>query len=218
VVFLADNLVLGEASVTSQGTATLEVAGVFPGSHYFTAVLSGAGDGASSAATTLVGSPISGLPEFAMLFSAPSANLTVNQPALLQLEVDPINGFNGQIQLSCSQSVEVSCSFRPASLGAGGKSILVLTLIPQTNSGSAFPSLWYSILGLSAAWTLFSRLALARRRERLAAAALGLICLAAVFGCGGKDATSANLSTITVTASSSQPAMAHSVTLAVSIH
>jgi len=211
---------LGEAAASQSGTATLQVSGVFPGSHYFTAVFPGSSDFSNSAATLLVASPTPSGPDFAVHLSTATATVSSSHPASLNMEIDPINGFADDLALSCSTSAGMSCSLSPASLKGGGSSVVTLSL-PSPSAAAHTTLVPAGLLGLGvAACLLLSLSACFYRRPVLAV--LGCLCLLAVAGCGGRIASSASQATpatVTLTATSTRaPAsLSHSVEIEVVI-
>jgi hypothetical protein len=211
---------LGEAAASQSGTATLQVSGVFPGSHYFTAVFPGSSDFSNSAATLLVASPAPSGPDFAVHLSTATATVSSSHPASLNMQIDPINGFADDLALSCSTSAGMSCSLSPASLKGGGSSVVTLSL--SSPSAAAHTTLVPAgLLGLAVAACLLSSLSACFYR-RPVFAVLGCFCILAAAGCGGRIASSASQATpatVTLTATSTRaPAsLSHSVEIEVVI-
>jgi Bacterial Ig-like domain (group 3)/FG-GAP-like repeat len=211
---------LGEAAASQSGTATLQMSGVFPGSHYFTAVFPGSSDFSNSAATLLVASPAPSGPDFAVHLSTATATVSSSHPASLNMQIDPIDGFADDLALSCSTSAGMSCSLSPASLKGGGNSVVTLSL-PSPSAAVHTTLLPAGLLGLAvAACLLLSLSACFYRRPVLAV--LGCFCLLAAAGCGGRIASSASQATsatVTLTATSTRaPAsLSHSVEIEVVI-
>ena len=222
VLFFSGSVPLGAAMISRSGMATLELAGVFPGSHYFTAMFPGSSDFTNSAATSLLLSPASSGPDFAMHVSAGTATLMGNTPASLQMQIDPLSGFSDDVALSCSSAAGVRCTFSPASLKSGGSSVVTLVL-PSSRAGFAgtHSSLWpIGLLGIAIMGLLFVLFATFGQR-RHALAMVGCLCLAAAVGCGGRvnpSAVPARTTAVTLTAASAQTAaLSHSVTIEVTI-
>ncbi len=219
VLFFVDSEPLGEATASQLGTATLQVSGVFPGSHYFTAVFPGSNDFSNAAATLLVASPEPSGPDFALHLSTTTATVTSSHPVSLNMQIDPINGFGDDLTLSCATSAGISCSLSPASLKGGGRSMVTLSL-PSSPAASRTTLGTAGLLGLAMALLfLFSS---ACFYQRPALAVLGCLCLLAAAGCGGRIASSSSLATratVTLTATSARaPAsLSHSVEIEVII-
>jgi hypothetical protein len=169
----------------------------------------------------MLGIPLAAAPEFAMNLSVPSATVTADRPAAVQLNLEPIHGFSGQLALSCSAS-EVSCSFQPASLNSGGKSTLILRL-PSQQAGFIFPGFGPRYLVLAEIMSILVLCLLAAivktRRMRVAAFLTTILMIAAAIGCGDNGAKPETPFTITITASSSQSGvvLAHSLDLHVTV-
>lgn len=222
VLFFAGSAPLGAAAVSRSGTATLDVAGVFPGSRYFTAVFPGNSDFSNSAASLLLASPSASGPDFAFHVSAGTVMLMHGQAASLQVHIDPISGFSDDVTLSCSSAAGISCTFSPASLKTGGSSVVTLA-IQSSSAGFAGEqrSIWPAgLLVIAVTGSLFLLMAASWQR-RSAFAIVCCLCLAAV-GCGGRmtsSSTPARIATVTLTAASAQtrPALSHSVEIEVMI-
>jgi hypothetical protein len=220
VLFFVDSTPLGEATASPSGTATLQVSGVFPGSHYFTAVLPGSNDFSNAAATLLVASPASSGPDFALYLSTATATVSSSRPVSLNMQIDPINGFGDDLTLSCSTSAGIICLLSPASLKGGGSSVVTLSL--PSSSAAAHTTLGPAgLLGVATAGflLLFSSACFYRRP---ALAVLGCLFLLAAAGCGGRIASSsrpATTATVTLTATSArtQASLSHSVEIEVVI-
>jgi hypothetical protein len=218
VLFFAESIPLGEAPVSQSGRATLQVSGVFPGSHYFTAVFPGSNDFNNAAATLLVATPAPSGPDFALHLSTATATVTSSRPVSLNMQIDPINGFADDLTLSCSSSAGISCFLSPASLKGGGSSLVTLSL--PSSSAAARTTLGPAGL-LEVAMAEFLLLfSLASFYRRPALAVLGCLCLLAVAGCSGRIASSSmrpTTATVTLTATSARtPAsLSHSVELEV---
>ena len=223
IMFLSGNSPLGEAALSPTGTATLEIAGVFPGMHYFTAVFAGSGDTTGAAATALYGSSLTSAPDFALRLSDAPAILRSGRPTILQANVDPVAGFTGQVTFSCSTTANVSCSFQPAFLDGGGKSLVTLTPAPiQSSSAAVHTTPWRFFAALTTAFGLVVLFLSSPVRRR---AVCGLVALAflAAGGCGGRTAPippgSASAVTVIVTATSAHAgvSLSHSLQLRVLI-
>jgi hypothetical protein len=219
VSFFSDNFLLGVAPITANGMATLNVAGVFPGTHYFSVVFAGNNSVTASAVTNMFGAPISDAPEFALRLSAANTTLAPSQSAHLQISVDPIHGFAGPVALACSSAASVSCTFHPASISTGSASQLIVTVLPAGSSLAAFHlNRQFLFPGMALALAFSFLVTWNAQKRRLAWAMLGLACMAAAVGCAGRT-TSANPVAVTVTATSSQAGVtiSHSTNLLVTI-
>ena len=220
VLFFAESTPLGEATVSHSGKATLQVSGVFPGSHYFTAVFPGSSDFSNAAATLLVASPEPSGPDFALHLSTGIATVTSSHSVSLNMQIDPINGFADDLTLSCSTSAGIDCLLSPTSLKGGGSSVVTLSL-PSSSAAShtTLGPVWLLGVAMTQFLLLFS-LAFFHRRPALAV--LGSLCLLAVAGCGGRiDSSSrqATTATVTLTATSARTSapLSHSVEVEVVI-
>lgn len=221
VLFLAGSTQLGAATVSTSGKAVLDVAGLFPGAHYFTAVFTGDSHSSNAAATVLVGSLSPTNPDFAVHLSSPTARLANGQSASLRMQIDPLNGFNDEITLSCSTTSAITCSFLPASLNSGGNSVVTLALLPS-GAALAAPSPWMSYKGplsLAGLGLLFLFVSPWTARRALLGT-VGSMCLLAAVGCGGSSFSRSTLAapvSVTVTAASAHSAISHSIPVTLAI-
>ncbi len=222
VVFFDGATQVGEATIISGGTATLELAAVLPGTRYITAVYPGSATFGPSAGSTLLQGPSTTAPDFSLRLSSPTVILRGQQTSV-QISVGSLNGFNQQVRLSCSsETTDLSCSFQPASVMGGGTSTLTIAMMQQTSS-SFVP---HATIPPAARWLwpvavlvfgLVLLLAPGRRVKRIALPALVVLCLVIVPGCGGHKASAPIAFTATVTATSVQAGVpvVHSVDIQV---
>ncbi len=220
IAFFSGTSPLGDAVLSSSGMATLEIAGVFPGMHYFTAVYAGSSEVPASSATILAGSQVTSGPDFDVHLSSATAVLGHGHAANVQVSIDPMGGFNDQLNLTCVSSAGIQCSLQPATINGGGSSVITLTAASQNSSVSAIAGprlLTAAMAGLCVfLCLLFAR---AGRRVTLAAA---FALLAVIAGCGGHSAPIAAVSptaaTVTLVATpAAGTAVSHSVALRVMV-
>jgi hypothetical protein len=124
-----------------------------------------------------------------------TAQVSAGSPAVFNLGILGVNGFNGPVTLSCSnlpQSASCSFSQNPVTFGGGpfrGAFVIVTISTHQTTTASAAPAHSYMRSGtgfilLTAVLSLPFALAAAGRRGKL----LALCLLIAIIGCGGGQA------------------------------
>ena len=129
-----------------------------------------------------------------------SATVTAGQTATYDLQVSPINGFNGTVTLSCSDTLaESTCSVSPSSVSVNGTAaafaVTVTTtaaslLGPRTNAPSVGPPsqiVLLSLIILTLALILVGSSTESKRWKGRSLASLALFLLGFVLlaGCGG---------------------------------
>jgi hypothetical protein len=128
----------------------------------------------------------------------PTSQNQAGVPAVFNLGIVGVNGFNGPVTLSCSNLPQfASCSFSqnpviPNSAGSPSGTFTVTISTHQTTTASAAPAHSYMRSGtgfvlLTAVLSLPFALALATRRYR--GKLLALCLLVAIIGCGGGGST-----------------------------
>lgn len=200
-----------------------------PGLHYLSALYPGSGTIRASVSPTILERAPLGNGDFALNLSSMSANLRAGQAGSLLVSVNSINGFSGDVVLSCSTgSVKLACGF-DQSVIAKAHGGATLRLSAAANQAGA---LWRedeiehgrgkTYAGLFA-WGILAFLLLKfwpTRRRFSFAATCGLFLLVA-WGCsnrqkGPADVSAANASyvvTVQATSSATNPAspLAHEV-------
>jgi hypothetical protein len=218
ITFLAGSVALGAATIQPSGIAKLEVAGVFPGTHYFTAVLDGDSRLQGSAVTVLFGSAI-GAQEFQLRLSAVSVASPYASPTRVSqvlVKADAVNGFSGQIALSCSGNATIQCAIQPTTFVAGEKALITLTPAP-TQIGANVPArrAWLALQTVTALVIGLGIFMGPSNRKRANAMLLAVMCLGMMAGCGTGLRNTPQASTVTITATATQAGitLTHSVSL-----
>jgi Beta-propeller repeat len=166
-----------------------------------------------------------------------SATVTAGQTATYNLQVSPVNGFNGTVTLSCGDALAKStCSVSPSSVTVNGTAASALTVTitttaasmlgPYSTPASRRPSvpLVLPLLLVLAVALIVAESAVARNPRRRLVPALALLALSLVWigGCGGGSSsgggggnTGTPSGTVTVTGTSS--GVSHSLSLTVTV-
>jgi len=120
VVFSANNTAIGAATLNAQGVATLTVSSLPAGSNTITATYPETRNFLGS--TAQLNAPVViGTPTFTLSSGPSSLAVSPGQAGLLTLNLTPMFGYTGIVNLSCSGlSKNSQCSFQPSSITLGG--------------------------------------------------------------------------------------------------
>ena len=184
---------IGAAVLDADGTASLTVDALPEGVQKITAIYQGdAGHSASSSAAAEVNSSTSGVPGFTLTANPATLSVPVGKVASTIISVNPENGFNQAVSLSCSglPYASATCTFTPAAVTPGAKgapAVSTLDIQTQTASGTAINRL--DRTGVAYAIVLPGILALAglgmlRKRAFGALRLLGVATLMVACGVG----------------------------------
>jgi hypothetical protein len=176
VTFLDGSTNLGTAQLSASGGATLNLTSLPAGTHSVSA--SYGGDTNDSPSISSVLTVDVSAPEYAMVVSGTSVNLTAGQPSSLTVTLIPENGFNLPITLACTGLPQgTTCTFSPSTVTPNGAPVmstvsfmasnqaaLAPMQVPQRAPGGRFAFGWVM------PWGFISMLGLAktRRRSRIA--------------------------------------------------
>jgi hypothetical protein len=147
----------------------------------------------SNAAAFTIGAAIPASPaDFALSTSSAALTVTPAQPASVNLQVMPRNGFADHVTFSCTGlPVTAQCSFTPATVSASGTAAVSTTLLVRTTQTASLASM--SPLGLASVFLLLSVAAgFTPRRCRYAAAFVVMILAIGLTACGGDGAPQAS--------------------------
>ena len=185
----APSVVNGQAQLT---TSTLPV-----GNDSISTQYSGDANYAASAAVGVLGVNVTPSPDFSISFAPPTVNVSApGSSGTTVLTVSAPNGFTASVNLSgCSNaSLEITCSFTPSAVAAGGTS----TITVSTIAPSALVPLsrhidfggWRTTAGairviLLCAALLALAIQARRRRWNLSGAVLTFTLLIGIAACGG---------------------------------
>jgi hypothetical protein len=144
----------------------------------------------SNAAAFTIGAAIPA--DFALSTSSAALTVTPAQPASVNLQVMPRNGFADHVTFSCTGlPVTAQCSFTPATVSASGTAAVSTTLLVRTTQTASLASM--SPLGLASVFLLLSVAAgFTPRRCRYAAAFVVMILAIGLTACGGDGAPQAS--------------------------
>jgi hypothetical protein len=231
VTFLDGTASIGTANLSASGGATLNLTSLSAGTHSITASYGGDANDSASVSRVLIVNVSA--PEYAMVVSASSVNLTLGQPANLLVTLIPENGFNKQISLTCSGLPKgTTCSFSPSSVTPNGAPVVttVTMLIPAQVAAGSKPASHPMPGGtLAFGWVMpwgfipLLGLARARRRSRITQWSARILVAAAfivgslwVSGCGYTSNAGGTAFTVTLTAQAPNT-QAHTSQVAVSL-
>jgi uncharacterized protein (TIGR03118 family) len=206
-----------------------------PNTLYLTAGLNNEQHGLFAAITPSTSQ--AGAPDFSLAATPSTLTIAAGQPASFTVSVTALNGFNSAVTFSCSgEPANTTCSVSPNTVTPQGANPVTSTLTivtssnpynPMAGSKHMFGTWLLSLTGLFGMVIVESR-----RRRRISrrfwwrwlsfsfGAALLLITLVGVSGCGGYSSNSASgtprgTSTVVITATSG--ALSHSVNVSLTV-
>ena len=235
VTFFDGSTQIGSAVTLANGKASTTTASLALGAHSLTAVYSGDVNFTGSTSTAIALTIAS--PGFTISQTPPSLTARQGQTAQVQLTVTPTGGFKGLVTLSCSSLPSYSgCSFTPATVTADGTGGLLTAQVSissfgpniatatEPDTGARSGPVYLAMLGLPMGFVPLLFLARNRKlRKRLLLALLALpIAMGALSGCQvtnccSMPSTSTGAYAVTVTATSSSPAISKSAVLNLTI-
>ncbi len=119
VEFLDGSTVLGSGPLNSIGTATYTTSSLTAGLHQITAVYQGDVNFDESTSAPLA--QIVTAPDFGLTTNVNTLTLKEGQTGDVTISLDPVGGFKGSVQFTCSGlAANSQCTFSPASLTADG--------------------------------------------------------------------------------------------------
>jgi hypothetical protein len=185
--------VLGSATLASQtmstSVASLSVTGLAAGSHSIYAVYAGDSTylGSTSPAITL------GSTSYAITLMPTTLTLKQGQAGQATLSVSYQGGFGGTVSFGCvpPANIEMTCSFSPTELTAGGSTTLAVgTVAPiSVSGGEESEAVHPGRLGVSLTGEVAFALLLLGRRRRLPSVLLLLLAMSALLGATGCSGT-----------------------------
>jgi hypothetical protein len=136
VTFLDGATALGTGSLAG-GTASFTTSSLATGSHSITAQYGGDPNFSGSTSTALSINVTAG-GSFTLSVAPTSVTVTASQPGMATVTVTPANGFNQQVQFSCSNLPEgIDCEFEPHSVTPnGGPVTTMLAVTEEAESGA----------------------------------------------------------------------------------
>jgi len=160
----------------------------------------------SNAAPYTIGSaapPANPSASFGLSSSASALIVQAGQPASVNLQLTPRNGFSGSVAFSCAGLPSAAqCSFSPASLQASGTAVVSTTLMVKSTQAASLVSM--TPVGLAGGFLLLSMaLGAFRQRRRLGAVLTALALAVTLSACGGGGPQMSSSPTTTTAQSSS---------------
>jgi len=154
-------IIFGTSNATPPGTGD-------PNTLFFTSGLTGASHGLFATITTT--NNTTSAPTFGFSASTSAATLTDGSSTSATVSVVPTNGFSGNVALSCSGPVGVSCTFASDSLPVTASAVSTTNVVINTTAAISkiqHPFLNHGVASLSFAFLLpfSSMLVLSRKRK-----------------------------------------------------
>jgi Bacterial Ig-like domain (group 3) len=219
VTFLDGSTNLGTAQLSASGGATLNLTSLPAGTHSVAA--SYGGDTNDSPSISSVLTVDVSAPEYAMVVSGTSVNLTAGQPSSLTVTLIPENGFNLPITLACTGLPQgTTCTFSPSTVTPNGAPVMSTVSFMASNQAALAPMQvphrapgGRLAFGWVMPWGFISMLGLAktRRRSRIAQWLLRVAVVATLTagslwlsGCGYSAKNAQFVVTLTASAPNAQ--------------
>ena len=215
VTFTEDGAVLGTLNVDSSGSASVTTSPQTVGSHSISASYAGDSQTSNSNGALTLTVPA---PDFSLTLDHSSVSVSAGQSASLNIQLSPLSGFSGTVQLSCSGLPSVaSCTFsnpNPAVSASGGSSVLTISVAATSSALNQRP-VPYRRWPISIA--AFAALPLIFRRRRLLSSCLPLFVAALLIlsltSCGGSSTPAQPQQTAIVQVTGVSSGTTHSVSL-----
>jgi len=227
IVFLDGTTGLGSASLNASGVAILRTNTLATGVHFLTA--SYAGDEKFSGSTSLGVNINIANADFSIGASPTSAVVIAGQSTQFTLTLTPAGGFAGNVALSCSSAIGISCTFNPATVTpANGTATTTLT-VTTSASVSRYALLMVNLIGpcalivalvfLSFAMWSARNVRTARSSLLAAMAAAAIVALGVVIGgCGGYGSnTKPNRGTASIVVTAQSGTISHTAAIKVTV-
>ena len=128
---------LGSAFVNADGTATLTIPTLPPGTHSVRAVFSGTENSTSSASEAADITSEASAPDFSLTATPTTLNLTAGGQGAVAITITPGAGFSNYVALSCAGlPLFTTCNFLPSNVDvAGVNGLSTMTLNTTAPSG-----------------------------------------------------------------------------------
>ena len=127
---------IGMGTLNGSASATFSTSTLAVGSHSITAQYGGDWNfaGSTSTASSI---NITAAGSFTLSVAPTSVNVTPSQPGMATITVTPANGFNQQVQFSCSNVPEgIDCEFQPHSVTPNGGPITTMLTITEAEGNA----------------------------------------------------------------------------------
>ena len=136
VTFLDGATTLGPGTLNASGSTTFSTSTLSAGMHSITAQYGGDANFATSTSTALSINITATAGNFTLSVSPGSVNVTASQAGMAVVTVTPTNGFNQQVQFSCSNVPEgIDCEFEPHSVTPNGGPATTMLAVTEEAEG-----------------------------------------------------------------------------------
>jgi hypothetical protein len=137
-VFFAEGAgVLGVSMLNASGVATFSTSALSAGTHSITAQYGGDPNFSGSTSTAFSINVTAG-GSFTLSVAPTSVTVTASRPGMATVTVAPSNGFNQQVQFSCSNLPEgIDCEFEPHSVTPNGGPVTTMLAVTEEAEGDA---------------------------------------------------------------------------------
>jgi hypothetical protein len=138
VTFLDGAISIGMSALNGSGSATFSTSTLATGSHSITAQYGGDANFSASTSTAASISITAAAGNFTLSVAPSSVTVTATQPGIAVVTVTPTNGFNQQVQFSCSNVPEgIDCEFEPHSVTPNGGPVTTMLAVTEEAEGNA---------------------------------------------------------------------------------
>jgi Bacterial Ig-like domain (group 3)/FG-GAP-like repeat len=138
VMFLDGATNLGPGTLNGSGSTTFSTSTLSTGTHSITAQYGGDANFATSTSTAASINITAATGNFTLSVSPSSVTVTASQPGMAVVTLTPTNGFNQQVQFSCSNVPEgIDCEFEPHSVTPNGGPVTTMLAVTQETEGNA---------------------------------------------------------------------------------
>ena len=228
VTFLDGGSVLGQIPLDGNDVATYTTSTLAIGMHAITASYAGTASLLGSVSAVVKEQIVPYLGDFSILASPDSGSLYPSQAMKYHVGIEPKDGFDQDVMLSCSGlPAESTCAFQPAAVagGSGGSAIVIQTTAfhQAADADRAGLTPWKDVGGVGLLGSL-ALLVLPRRlriRGVLRLAMLALFIAGAISACGGPKqitgGTPPGTYNISIIGATSQQTLTHSVVVKLTV-
>ena len=130
--------IFGAFPLNASGVATFSTSALSVGMHSITAQYGGDPNFANSTSTAFSINITATAGSFTLSVSPSSVTVTPSQAGMAVVTVTPTNGFNQQVQFSCSNVPEgIDCEFQPASVTPNGAPTTTMLAITEEAEGNS---------------------------------------------------------------------------------
>ena len=138
VAFLDGATSLGPGTLNASGSTTFSTSTLSVGTHSITAQYGGDANFSTSTSTGISINITAAAGNFTLSVSPSSVTVTPSQAGMAVVTVTPTNGFNQQVQFSCSNVPEgIECGFQPASVTPNGAPATTMLAVTEEAEGNS---------------------------------------------------------------------------------